>query len=114
MAETTKLSLGIKDRIVLPTFFPDKSNFVDQILKEDINNKIRITQEEVTKVGLHYSEPDKDGKQFMSWNKNNEVDKEVEFTQAEIQYIKKQVDRLDKEAALSDDMMIIAKEIRRL
>ncbi len=109
---TTKLSLGIKDRLTLPAFFPERSNFVDQILKEDIANKIRITQEDMTAVGLHYSEPDKDGKQFMSWSKDKEVDKEVEFTEAEIKFLKKQVDRLDKAEELTGDLMIIAKAIR--
>jgi hypothetical protein len=112
--ETLKLSLGIKDRLTLPAFFPERSNFVDQILKEDIANKIRITQEDMTAIGLHYTEPDKDGKQMMAWSKEKEVDKEVEFTEAEIKFLKKQVDRLDKEAALTDEMMIMAKSLRKL
>ncbi len=111
---TTKLSLGIKDRLTLPAFFPERSNFVDQILKEDIANKIRITQEDMTAIGLRYTDPDKDGKQMMVWSKEKEVDKEVEFTDAEIKFLKKQVDRLDKDAALTDDMMIMAKAIRGL
>jgi hypothetical protein len=109
---TTKLSLGIKDRLTLPAFFPERSNFVDQILKEDIANKIRITQEDMKAIGLHYTEPDKDGKQFMSWSKEKEVDKEVEFTDAEIKFLKKQVDRLDRAAELSGETMEMAKAIR--
>ena len=109
---TTKLSLGIKDRLTIPTFFPERSNFVDQILKEDIAAKIRITQEDVATVGLRYSEPDKDGKQFMTWSRDKEVDKEVEFTDAEIKFLKKQVDRLDNDANLTDDEMKMAKALR--
>ncbi len=112
--ETTKLGLGIKDRLVLPTFYPERSNFVDQILKEDIDKKIRITQEDVKSVGLHYSEPDKNGKQFMTWDKDKDIDKEIEFTAAEIQFLKKQIDRLDKEEALNDEMMNMAKAIKKL
>jgi hypothetical protein len=111
-AATTKLSLGIKDRLTIPAFFPERSNFVDQILKEDIAAKIRITQEDVATVGLRYSEPDKDGKQFMTWSRDKEVDKEVEFTDAEIKFLKKQVDRLDKDANLTDDEMKMAKALR--
>jgi hypothetical protein len=111
---TTKLSLGIKDRLTLPAFFPERSNFVDQILKEDIANKIRITQEDMTLIGLHYTEPDKDGKQFMTWSKEKEVDKDVEFTAEEIKFLKKQVDRLDRDANLTDEMMQMAKELRNL
>ena len=111
---TTKLSLGIKDRLTIPAFFPERSNFVDQILKEDIAAKIRITQEDIAAVGLRYSEPDKDGKQFMTWSREKEVDKEVEFTDAEIKFLKKQVDRLDKEANLTDDEMGMAKALRGL
>jgi len=111
---TTKLGLGIKDRLTIPAFFPERSNFVDQILKEDISAKIRITQEDVAAVGLHYSEPDKDGKQFMTWSRDKEVDKDVEFTDAEIKFLKKQVDRIDKDANLTDDMMNMAKELRKL
>jgi hypothetical protein len=109
---TTKLSLGIKDRLTIPAFFPERSNFVDQILKEDIANKIRITQEDIAAVGLHYSEPSADGKQFMTWARDKEVDKEIEFTDAEIKFLKKQVDRLDKDANLSDDEMGMAKALR--
>ena len=111
---TTKLGLGIKDRLTIPAFFPERSNFVDQILKEDISAKIRITQEDVAAVGLHYSEPDKDGKQFMTWDAKKDVDKEVEFTDAEIKFLKKQVDRLDKDANLTDDEMKMAKALRKL
>lgn len=111
---TTKLSLGIKDRLTIPAFFPERSNFVDQIIKEDISAKIRITQEDVAAVGLHFAEPDKDGRQFMTWSREKEVDKEVEFTQIEINYLKKQVNRLDKAESLVDDMMIFAKAIRKL
>jgi hypothetical protein len=111
---TTKLSLGIKDRLTIPAFFPERSNFVDQILKEDITNKIRITQDDIVAVGLHYSEPDKDGKQFMMWSKEKEVDKEVEFTDAEIKFLKKQVDRLDKDENLTDDQMKMAKALKGL
>jgi hypothetical protein len=109
---TTKLSLGIKDRLTIPAFFPERSNFVDQILKEDIAAKIRITQEDVATVGLHYTEPDKDGKQLMTWSRDKEVEKEVEFTDAEIKFLKKQVDRLDKDANLTDDEMKMAKALR--
>jgi hypothetical protein len=111
---TTKLGLGIKDRLTLPAFFPERSNFVDQILKEDIAAKIRITQEDMTAVGLRYSEPDKDGKQFMTWDAKKDVDKEVEFTDAEIKFLKKQVDRLDNDANLTDDAMGMAKALRGL
>jgi len=113
-AATTKLSLGIKDRLVLPAFFPERSNFVDQILKEDITNKIRITQEDMVAVNLHYTEPDKNGKQAMTWTREKEVDKEIEFTDAEIKFLKKQVDRLDKAEDLTDDEMNMAKAIRKL
>ena len=111
--DTTKLSLGIKDRLVLPTFFPERSNFVDQILKEDIGKKVHISQEDIKTVGLHYTDPDKDGKQFMTWDKDKDVDKEVEFTKAEIQFLKKQIDRLDKDEALDDEMMSMAKQLRK-
>lgn len=113
-SETTKLNLGIKDRLVLPTFFPERSNFVDQILKEDIAAKIRITQEEIKAVNFHFSDPDADGKQFMKWDGDKEVDKEIEFTEAEIKFLKKQIDRLDKAESLSADEMHIAKELKKL
>jgi len=112
--ESRKLSLGIKDRLMIPAFFPDKSNFVDQIMKEDIGLKIRITQEDVEAVGLHYTEPDKEGRQSMVWSRDKEVEKEIEFTQAELTFLKKQVDRLDKAESLSDDMMNMAKAIKKL
>jgi hypothetical protein len=40
------------------------------------------------------------------------VDKEVEFTDAEIKFLKKQVDRLDNDANLTDDEMKMAKALR--
>jgi hypothetical protein len=112
--ETRKLSLGIKDRLTIPAFFPEKSNFLDQILKEDIEKKVKISQEEVLAVGLKYTEPDTEGRQFLTWTRANEKDLDVEFTQAEVNFLKKQVDRLDKAEALTGDLMIIAKAIRGL
>jgi hypothetical protein len=112
--ESRKLKLGIKDRLIIPSFFPEKSNFVDQIMKEDIALKIRIAQEDVEAVGLHYTEPDKEGRQSMVWSREKEVDKEIEFTQAELSFLKKQVDRLDKMESLTDDMMNMAKAIKKM
>jgi len=112
--ETRKLSLGIKDRLTLPAFIPEKSNFVDQILAEDITKKVRINQEEMTEIGLHFTEADKDGRQMLTWNRDKEADKEIELTQAEINFLKKQVDRMDKAEQLSPDLMVIAKAVKGL
>jgi hypothetical protein len=68
----------------------------------------------MTEVGLRLSDPDASGKQSLVWSKDKDVDKEIEFTQTELNFLKKQVDRLDKSEQLSPDLMAIAKAVKGL
>jgi len=112
--ETRKLSLGIKDRLTLPVLFPERSNYIGQVLVEDISKKIRVDQADMKEIELKYSEPDKDGKQFMTWNRDKEKDLEIEFTQAEADFLKKQADRLDKTEQITAELTPLIRAIKGL
>ena len=50
------MKLSFKERLIFVGFYPEKGSLTDQILVRDINEKIQITQEEMTKVNYKIEE----------------------------------------------------------
>ncbi|MFA5377644.1 MAG: hypothetical protein WC455_17975 [Dehalococcoidia bacterium] len=113
MSDEKRLGLGIRDRLVIASLFPEKSNFVDQVLAEDIGKKVRINQEEMKEINLR-SVDGENGRSSLTWDDTKAKDLDVEFTQAEVSFLKKQIDRLDRSEQLSPDIMPLAKAIKGL
>ncbi len=114
MADEKSLKLGIKDRLTIPVLFPEKSNYVNQILAEDIGKKIRIGQEEMATINFRTTEPDKDGRSHYTWEGGKEIDKEIALSQAEIDFLKKRIDILDRDEEISPDILPLVKAIKAL
>lgn len=113
-SESKKLSLGIRDRLTIPSLFPERSNFIDKTYAEDIGAKIRVSQDEIAALNLKYTEPDSEGKQMLTWSRDADKDIEVEFTEAEIAFLLKQLDKLDKAEDLTNELYPLMKELKAL
>ena len=101
----TKLALSIKDRLIFNELFPKQSDIIGQIIVRDIAEKLQITQVEGEKIGLKPRE----GGGF-TWK--NTKDKVVELTNTEMEFLRTQVQRLDKEKKVTLDLLELCLKIK--
>ena len=105
--ETKSLKLSIKDRLNLNEFFPQQNDILGQIMARDIYEKVQITQAEIKKIDLK-SRPEGG----LEWNKGKVKDKTVEFTSAELEFLRTQVARLDKAKQITSDLLELCLKIK--
>jgi len=98
------IKLTFFDRISIPQMFPEKASFADGIIYDDIRNKIKITQEEITTYKIRNTE---DGK-GVEWDSEPEGGINTSFTDAEIHLIVKALADLDTKAQVPTDPKFIA------
>ena len=110
MAENKTLVMTVKDRLLISEFFPERGNLITKVIEKDISDKLTIAQEEAKEIGL-MARP---GGQGVTWNQDNAKDKEFSFTEAEISYLKDQVERLDKAGQFNADTASVAQKIKSL
>lgn len=90
--------LTVTDRIIISNMKPQKSDLKTLIIFKDIDKKIELTQDEIIECELNQ---DENG--FMRW-KNN-IEKNVDFTNAEIDVLKDVCNKLDKENSITPQML---------
>ena len=91
------MELNIIDRIYIPTILPQENTFMDFNLKRGIINKVTLTQEDVEKYNI---KEDVENKRT-TWDIN--ADREnplvVDFTRAELDYLKNACEKLSDKPA---------------
>ena len=97
------LKLTFFDRITIPTMFPEKASFADAIIYDDIRQKIKITQNEITTYNIRNT-PDERG---IEWDGEPEGGVTFELTEAEVRLINKCFSELDKQAQVPTDPKFI-------
>lgn len=97
------LKLTFFDRIAIPSLFPEKASFADGIIYDDIRQKIKITQEEVTTHNIRNT-PDGNA---VEWDNEIPGGKEFAFTDAEKALIVKALKNLDERAEVPTDPKFI-------
>lgn len=98
------LKLTFFDRISIPTMFPEKATFADAIIYDDIRQKLKITQDEITTYNIRTT-PDGSG---VEWDSEPQGGIEIDMTDAEIKLIVKSLNELDKKAQIPTDPKFIA------
>ena len=98
------IKLTFFDRISIPTMFPEKATFADGIIYDDIRNKIKITQEEVTEYKIRNTQ-DNSG---VEWDKEPDGGTEFKLTDAEAKLIVMAFKELDTKAQVPTDPKFIA------
>ncbi len=99
------MKLTTKDRVIFNSLYPKENNIISQTLIRDIDNKVRLTQDEFKKIDFKIE----GGK--ATWNDKSK-DKDVEFTELELNLLKSQVDKLDKEKKITQAMLDVCLNIR--
>jgi hypothetical protein len=98
--DTTKFSLSLKDRIILPSLFNGKQgSFTEVIIIRDIKKKVDITQEEVKKFEII---PLANG--ALGWNVEGQKSEfEYEFTDLEVNEIKLALKEINDKKLVTED-----------
>lgn len=106
------LSLTIKDRLVASRLYPKESDIITQIMVSDITKKVEFTQENIENLEMRLTETGS-----IKWNqekaKKLKIDAvEIEFTGAEIEFLKSRVNELDGQRRVGKDMLDLCLKIR--
>ncbi len=98
------INLTLFDRISIPTMFPEKASFADGIVYDDIRQKIKITQDEVSEYKVR-STTDGSG---VEWDNEPKEGKKFELTTLEERVIIKALKELDAKSQVPTDPKFIA------
>ena len=106
-----KLSLSVKERISIPTFFPEAGDLNGVRLMADIRKKVQLTQQELEKLKMKINQ----ATGATSWTP--EADKEVgkrmiPFTDIEMKFLKDQIERLDKAKKITEEQLAIIEIVK--
>lgn len=104
--DKTKLKLRVRDRLGMRKLFPQESNLVNQVLCRDIDGKISVNQKEMKELNMRVVG------EAMTWEAGKDKGKFIEFTDAEVEFLKKQIDEVDKKSKISSDMVDVCLKIR--
>ena len=102
--------LEVKDRLVIPEFFPERGSLIIKTLERDIANKCMFSQAEMAQYGI--IQKAESGQ--VVWDPAKAKPKTVGFTEAEIRFLKDQVDRMDREQAFTAQTAETALKIKKL
>jgi hypothetical protein len=103
------VNLTIKERILLPSLFPQRSNKLTLIVCENIEEKVVFSTEEVEKYGIT-AIPN-------GWKWDDQFDGEIcsiEFSEEEISVLKDQSQRLDREKGITRPVLSLIRKIDAL
>lgn len=105
--KSVKLEITVKDRLVHGDLLPQQGDILTLTLAKDIGEKLRLTQADMKTAGFERSP----GQKGFTWKK--EITRKVVFTNAEIEFLRAQVDRLDKEKKITTDILSLCLKIRQ-
>jgi hypothetical protein len=111
MKEEALMKLLIKDRLVIGNLYPAQGNILQQTLIRDISKKVEVTQDEMKQIKLVPIE----GAQGMKWDPEEAGklgDRDVEFTAAELNLLKEQVNKLDRENKITQGLLDLCLKIK--
>ena len=97
------MKLSIKDRFNIPQLYEQSASIITQMLIRDIDKKVALDQEEIKKIELESIV--KDGNASLKWNPEKAEDKEVEFNELELKYLKDQVTKFDNEKKITQSIL---------
>jgi hypothetical protein len=105
----TVFSATVRDRLIVPEFFPERANLLSKIIEQDIAQKVRFSQEEITEFEIKQNPNG-----AVSWNPEKAKEKEIGLTKSEVQFLKEQVARIDAEKAFTSATVETAQKIKAL
>ena len=99
------MNLNVKDRIAIMDMLPQAGSISEMV---DIMEKVRLGQEEKTKIEFRESQGS------ISWNASSDKGKEIEFSFEELTILKTAVKKLDSEKRVNAANLDICLKINSL
>ena len=93
-----QFKLNVATRLMLLMNLPEQGSVVDMISKRNVRKKIDFSSEEVEKLSIKND----DGR--LTWNNETEPIN-VNFTESEVVFLKKIIDKLDQEGYITDSIL---------
>lgn len=93
-----QFKLNVATRLMLLMNLPEQGSVVDMISKRNVRKKIDFSSEEVEKLSIKND----DGR--LTWN-NETKPINVDFTESEVVFLKKIIDKLDQEGYITDSIL---------
>lgn len=102
------MDLHIKERLIIPSIFPEKGSLMDYNLKKSIVKKIVITEQDKT----DYEIVEKKEERRIEWNvqKDAETPLAVDFSKEELDYMRRSCEAIS-EQQLSDEVWTVVERI---
>ncbi|MCE8979882.1 MULTISPECIES: RNA-binding protein [Bacteroides] len=102
------MDLHIKDRLLIPSIFPERGNFMDFNLKKSIARKIAISEQD----RKDYEIVEKKEEKRIEWNvqKDAETPLVVEFSKEELDYMRRACEAI-AEQQMPDEMWAVVERI---
>ena len=101
------MKLSIKDRLQFPKLLPEQGNIVTQLLAKDISEKVSVTSDEAREISLRQLDNG-----MIQWNNEKAKVKEIEFSEAEIAFLRSQVQKLDEGGKITQDLLAICLQVQ--
>ena len=98
----------------MPSLFPEKGNYMVNLLMEDIGKKVRITQQEARDMSLKVTPADADGRIQTTWKDSAAKEKTFDFTSTEIAFLKQRIERLSNTEEIHPGFMPLIKKVKAL
>lgn len=99
------MTLSLRDRLILPSILPTEGSFTKIVIKNDILDKVKITQEEITEFEIKSNEENNS----VNWNQTKEKPLDVSFSGLESNLIKECLENLSNEEKLNDETFSLYK-----
>ena len=93
-----KLELSFLDRLLIPTVLPREASYIEQRVCKDVIDKVSISQDEIVTYKV------KNTGESLTWD-NSAPKKEIEFSDAEVSLIAKELRNLDSKKKVSVNMI---------
>jgi len=104
-----KLTLTIKERVILSDILPQQGSKLQQIIVRSIVRKTEFTSEEIDEYGLKWST------QGVAWNeKAKSAEFEFEVSESELSVLKEAASLIDKENRVTQHNLSLIEKIETL
>lgn len=107
------IGLNVPYRIVFPKIFPERSNYLDHLMSEDIASKVRLTQDEIKRFDFREDhDPESPTNGMFVWKEGGDKPVDIEFTSAELEWLKGRVKEMDDSKTIPRELFPVCRKIR--
>ena len=100
------MKLGTKERLMLQKLFPMKGGLLELLMARHIAKRIEVTKEEKSKLKMVRTP------QGWQWDGEKDTQKEFAFSKEEMQLLKAQVNKKDRQKEITSEMLELCIKIR--